>query len=873
MPTIKKIFLVLFIYLNAPIMFAQDYVSHTKGEKGLYITLSDGVLNIEPLNSKAINVSWEKGSIKEEQEFVLVNKLPVPAFTISETSKNIKLSTGLVIVEFSKKSGVINFSDNKGKVFLSEKAGSRKMKPAVVMGQACFEAQQSFNTANDEYLFGLGQFQDGNYNLRNITRRLVQVNTQIAIPFLYSSKGYGILWHQYGLTDFNPADNEVQLIKGNEAGTQQEAEVTTTAGTQIVSQQQSIYTGTFSVATEGDYTLMLDLGAMENRHFLAIDGVPLIDQSNLWLPPAASKIKHLKEGIHTTQIICRSTNVPKVTYKAADNVTTFRSPNAKSLRYVVFYGKDADEVIAGYRNLSGNVPMLPLWAYGFWQCRERYTSGSHLVETIKEFRKRNLPVDVIVQDWQYWGKYGWGVPKFDEAHYPDPEGFIKELHNQNAHFSISVWENLDKKSEVAKPYIDKNLYIPDSPWIDIYNPATQQTHWNALNKNLFSKGVDSWWMDATEPENDALAGKETYLGPGDFYRLTYPLFVSKAVYDGQRAQDPLKRVAILTRSAFAGQQRYGTINWSGDIGGDWDTYQRQIVAGLNYNLTGMPYWTTDIGGFFRPGPSQYNDEKYHEVLTRWFQWGVFNPIFRIHGYQSETEPWKYGSVVEANMQAMLNLRYRLLPYIYSEAWKIHKNGSTLMRPLVMDFSHDAKAIEQQLQYMFGNDILVAPVTKPGIKNWDVYLPAKAEWYSFWTCDRFKGGQTISTATPLDKIPLYVKAGAILPMGKVIQSTAESQKENIEISIYKGADGTFDLYEDEGDNYNYETGKYTVIPFKWDDKKKTLTIKEMKGQYKGYLKERTFSILFVDGNNGTRTKQSLNRIQIIYTGKEIMISER
>jgi len=869
----KKLF-ILFSLLCSALSIAQDYVSYKTDAKGLSIQLSEGVMHIEPLSAKAISISWEKNLIKEERELVLIDSVPVPQFKISETSRKLKLSTSDVTVAFNKKTGIIDFSDSKGKVFLSEKAGSRKLEPSSVNGNPCFVAQQGFATQSDEFLFGLGQFQDGNYNLRNISRKLIQVNTQIAIPFLYSSKGYGILWHQYGLTNFNPADSEVQLTESTqETNNPNETEVTTTAGTQKVSQQQSIYTGNFTVASDGNYTMMLDLGNMDNRHFVAIDGVPLIDQSNLWLPPAVSKIMYLKAGTHNVQIICRSTNVPHLLYKEADDLTVFRSPNAKSLRYVVFHGKDADEVIAGYRNLSGNVPMLPLWAYGFWQCRERYTSGNHLVETVKEFRKRNLPMDVIVQDWQYWGKYGWGVPKFDETNYPDPELFINELHKLNARFSISVWENLDKKSEVAKPYITKNLYINDSPWIDIYNPETQQTHWDALNDNLFSKGVDSWWMDATEPENDALAGKQTYYGPGDFYRLTYPLEVSKAIYNGQRATDSSKRVTILTRSAFAGQQRYGTINWSGDIGWDWDTYQRQIVAGLNYNLTGMPYWTTDIGGFFRPGSSQYTDVKYHEILLRWFQWGVFNPIFRIHGYQTETEPWKYGTAVESNMREMLKLRYRLLPYIYSEAWQVHKNSSTIMRPLVMDFKDDAKAVEQSLQYMFGRQILVAPVTKPNVQKWNVYLPLGSYWYNFWTDEGYKGGQTISTAAPLDKIPLYIKAGAILPMGKVVQSTAEDQKKIIEIRVYEGANGTFELYEDEGDNYNYETGNYTIIPFKWDDKHKILTIKEMMGDYKGCLKERTFNVIFVGNEKRIAKEQGVVSKQLIYTGKEIKLSKK
>ncbi|RZM10886.1 MAG: DUF5110 domain-containing protein, partial [Pedobacter sp.] len=483
--------------------------------------------------------------------------------------------------------------------------------------------------------------------------------------------------------------------------------------------------------------------------------------------------------------------------------------------YTVFYGNNADDVITNYRQLSGNVPMLPKWAYGFWQCRERYTSGEHLVKTVEEFRKRNLPLDVIVQDWQYWGKHGWGVPMFDETNYPRPAEFIKKLHDLNARFSISVWENLDKKSEVAKEYVNKNLYIPNSPWIDIYNLETQKTHWNALDKNLFKLGVDSWWMDATEPENDALVGKQTYFGPGEFYRLTYPLFVSKAVYEGQRTADPSKRVAILTRSAYPGQQRFGTINWSGDIGWNWDTYKRQIVAGLNFNMTGMPYWTTDIGGFFRPGRSQYTDVAYHEILTRWFQWGVFNPVFRIHGYQSETEPWKYGAEVEQNMRKMLNLRYRLMPYIYSAAWQITSKGSTMMRPLVMDFPNDTAAIHTAYQYMFGKQMLVAPVIAPKLTEMSIYLPKSKGWFDFWTGQFYQGSQHIKTVIELDKIPVYIKAGSILPIAKAAQFTDEQHSDTLQVNVYKGDNSSFELYEDEGDNYNYEKGKYTIIPFQWN----------------------------------------------------------
>ncbi len=861
----------ILLFLIPSLAAGQSYKQYRLLKDRLVIELTEGTMNIIPLSAKAIRIQWEKGLQKEENELILNRPIQIQPVSFSENDSSLKLSTASITVSFNKQNLAILFTDKSGKIFLSEKAGSRKLTDTKTGSTACYIAEQGFISPEDESLFGLGQFQDGHFNLRNISRKLVQVNTQIAIPFLYSSKGYGILWHQYGLTHFNPADNTILLTKKDSLTSETGmTEVTTTSGTQKVSRQQSVYTGKFSVEQDGTYFMMLDMGSMESRHLLIIDGTPVIDQSNLWLPPAAGMPVTLKAGEHIVQVVCKTTNTPSLSWRLTTREIILRSPNAKSLDYVVFYGKSADEVIGAYRNLSGNVPMLPLWAYGFWQCRERYTSGKHLVESVKEFRKRKLPVDVIVQDWQYWGKHGWGVPQFDTTNYPNPEGFINELHNLHAKFSISVWENMDKKSSVAQEYVSKNLYIPNSPWIDIFNPETQKTHWNVLNKNLFRLGVDSWWMDATEPENDALTGKQTYLGSGDLYRLTYPLFVSKAVYEGQRNTDPTKRVVILTRSAFAGQQRYGTINWSGDIGWNWDSYKRQIVAGLHYNLTGMPYWTTDIGGFFRPGNGQYTDPQYHDILTRWFQWGVFNPIFRIHGYQTETEPWKYGEQVESNMRKMMNLRYRLLPYIYSSAWLVSQKGSTLMRPLVMDFSEDPLAVSQAYQYMFGKSILVAPVTTPNTNTWDVYLPKSTAWYDFWTDKKYMGGQSVKAPAPTDKIPLFVKAGAIIPFGKEMQYTGEKPNDTLEIRIYTGADGTFSLYEDEGDNYQYEKGMYTIIPFHWHEKKQTLTIGTINGSYPGYLKRRAFSVVFISEGNISATYPGHKNKMVFYNGKKITL---
>jgi alpha-D-xyloside xylohydrolase len=844
--------------------------SHTKD--GVTVAMSDGTLGIYPIADNAVRVKFFKDTEPEEPELVFTQVPESNGFVVNDAPSKLEVKSKNIVVALEKQTGILSFADYTGEVFLTEKTGTRKLLADSVQGESCFVAEQSFESPAGEYIFGLGQFQDGHYNIKGVTRRLTQVNSQISIPFIYSGRGYGLLWHQYGLTDFNPADNFVALEKQEQqAGNNQLAEVTTTSGTQKVSQNQSLYVGKFQVPYRGVYSIFLDLGDMDNRHYVAIDGKPCIDFSNFWLPPTVSAFANLEAGEHQVQVLCKSANSPKLSWKLKDNTTIFRSPHAKMIDYVVFYGPSADEVIASYRNLSGNAPMFPQWAYGFWQCRERYSSGKQLVETVKEFRKRNLPMDVIVQDWQYWGNMGWGVPQFDTVNYPNPPGFMKELHDLNAHFNISIWSNPDKNSTIGKEFVIKDRFIPNTKWLDYFNPDTRKEYWDILNRNMFSNGVDSWWMDAVEPENDALHGQKTHIGAGDFYRLTYPLMVSRAVYEGQRETSLDKRVCILTRSAFLGQQRYGIINWSGDIGGTWDTYRRQVVAGLNYTITGFPYWTTDIGGFFRPGHSQYTDEKYHELLIRWYQWGTFNPIFRVHGYMTETEPWKYGQKVEDNIRKMLTLRYNLLPYIYSEAWQVTNNGSTMMRPMVMDFNGDTAAINRLYQFMFGKALLVAPVTEPNVSEWNVYLPKSATWYDFWTGTSFKGGQTIKTHAPLDKIPIFVRAGSVIPIEKRMQYAGHKKADTLEIRIYEGANGSFTLYEDEGDNYNYERGAYSIINFSWDDANKTLTINERKGSFSGMLSERKFSIVRItkDKEIGIENVGNFDKVAT-YNGKKIMV---
>ncbi len=869
----KFAFISLVVLLLSTLPVILLLANDVKEKDKVTIHLTDGTLTITPLSENAVRIQFYKTKLSSFPEFIFEEKTTIPQYSLIDSEKTLKVTLKNITTEINKTSGIVRFYDGNNNLILQEVVGSRLLKPHSIKGDSCYMIEQSFESPGDEFILGLGQFQDGHFNIKSISRRLTQVNSQIAIPFIYSSKGYGLLWHQYGMTDYNPADNIISLQRQQiNFENEKTAEVTTTSGTHKVFQNQSLYTGKFSVTQNGEYSVFLDLGDMGNRHYIAIDGKPVVDISNFWLPPTISVLVKLTAGEHYVEVICKSDNKPTLSWKLKDNYTTFRSPHSKLIDYVVFYGPSADSVIATYRKLSGKAPLFPIWAYGFWQCRERYTSSTHLVETVQEFRKRNLPMDVIVQDWQYWGNNGWGVPKFDETHYPNPSDFIKKIHDLNARFVISVWSNPDKNSDIGKYFQTNNLFIPNTKWLDYYNPETRKQYWNTLKENLFRYGVDGWWMDAVEPENDALKDQKIYIGDGNLYRLTYPLFACQAIYEGQKNTIADKRVCILTRSAFLGQQRYGIINWSGDIGGTWDSYRRQIMAGLNYSISGLPYWTTDIGGFFRPGNSQYIDEKYHELLIRWFQWGAFCPVFRVHAYMTETEPWKYGQRVEDIMRKYLNLRYQLLPYIYSEAWQTTQNGSTIMRPLVMDFGGDLEALNQKYEYMFGKSLLVAPVTQAGTGKTQVYLPKGTDWSDFWTDQRYEGGKTINKETPLDIIPLYIKAGSILPIGPKVQYATERKWDTLEIRIYEGANSTFTLYEDEGDNYNYEKGMYSTIEFKWDNTAKTLKIGKRQGNFPGMLITRTFSVLIVSSTIGIKT-ETTNEIKKIvkYDGEKKIIT--
>lgn len=663
-----------------------------------------------------------------------------------------------VTVRVDSKQKIVTVQNQRGQIVF--KATSHQLKAG--------EARLTFLSPKDECLYGLGQFQDGYSNVRGLSRRLTQVNTQISLPMVLSSKGYGLLWNNYGLVDFNPADQHVALVKREGKGEQEVVNVTSTEGGRREVRQRHIFEADIQVSKTGDYSLLLDVGQqMARRHKLCIDGKTVIDMQNLWLPPTASTIVHLDAGRHTLTAELTRDDKPVLYYHPVKDETVFRSPVATAVDYTVFVGSP-DEVIATYRELTGKAPLMPRWALGYIHCRERFHSSEEILRTANRFRQEQMPLSVIVQDWQYWGKYGWNAMRFDEEFYPDPKALTDSLHKMGVRLMVSVWSKIDKNSEVGRQMMQDNYYIPGTDWIDFFNPEAATAYWKNFSERLLPLGIDAWWQDATEPENDDLAGRRVNKGQwaGEQVRNVYPLLVNKTVYEGlvKAGKEPM----ILTRCGFPGIQRYGSALWSGDVGNDWETFRRQIVAGLGVQAAGIPWWTYDAGGFFRPG-DQYNNQDYIERMLRWIETSVYLPLMRVHGYMSNTEPWNYGSEAQAIIAQCLKERERLLPYIKKCAEAIAKDGYTLMRPLVFDFADDPVALQQKYEYMFGPSLLINPVTESGVTKWKTYLPkSEGGWLDYHTGIIYDGGKTVTTFVDKTRIPVFVrqKTASMLPEGIV-----------------------------------------------------------------------------------------------------------
>ncbi len=596
-------------------------------------------------------------------------------------------------------------------------------------------------------------------------------------------------------------------------------------------------------------------------------------------------------------------NYSPTTYTDNPQEMSFDSEVGECMDYYFMYGGNADGVIAQIRDLTGQAPMYPLWTFGFWQSRERYKSQQETMEVVDKYRELGIPLDGIIQDWQYWGpNSNWNSMNFDNPEFPDPQKMIDHVKKKNAKIMISIWASFGPDTNPYKDLEKINALFNFKTWpadggvkvYDAYNEKARDIYWKHLNKGLFSKGIDAWWTDSTEPDHLDVQERDfdipTAMGTYRSVVNAFPLMSNKGVYEHQRAVTSDKRVYLLTRCAFAGQQRYAANTWSGDVMCNWETFRKQIPTGLNFSLSGIPYWNTDIGGFFNwPYHGGAENKAYHELYTRWFQYGTFLPMQRSHGSGVKKEIYnlgKKGDWVYDSEEKYINLRYALLPYLYSTGWQVTDNAGSFLRALFMDFNEDKKVHTISNQYMFGKAFLVTPVTRnmyvfSDKEQWkdpyedfsktgtqDVYLPKGTKWFDFWTGEALNGGQMVTKEVPIDIIPLYVRAGSIVPFGPKVQYSTEKKWNNLEIRIYPGADGEFVLYEDENDNYNYEKGVYSTIKFTWDDANRTLNIADREGTFPGMLKSRKFNIVVVDKENGTGSVQSTKFTKSVsYGGKK------
>ncbi len=557
------------------------------------------------------------------------------------------------------------------------------------------------------------------------------------------------------------------------------------------------------------------------------------------------------------------------------------SEAADAIDYYFVYGPDLNDVVASYRRLTGRAPLFPKWTWGFWQCRERYETQREILGVVAEYRRRGIPLDGIIQDWQYWTNGGWGSHEFDTNRFPDATAMVKTVHEANAHIIVSIWPRFDlglsnlaelEKAGAIYPPVYPNVYPPGrGKWYDPFHPEGRRLYWKFLSQNLLPRGFDGWWMDASEAELGGKWGEMRELmtgsGPGAKVFNAYPLFHTRGVYEGQREETSDKRVYLLTRSAFTGQQRNSAVTWSGDTHGNWQVFNQQVPAGLNFVATGIPYWNTDIGGFFGGDPA---DAKYAELFTRWFQFGAFCPMFRVHGTGKPKEMWRFPEATQRILIDYDRLRYHLLPYIYSVSWQVTSANASMMRPLVMDFRTDTNVFNIGDQFLFGPGFMACPVMKEGTAARKVYLPEGTVWTDFWTGEKLRGGQWIEARAPIQTMPLYVRAGSIVPYGPSIQFAAESV-DPIELRVYRGAEGAFTLYEDEGDNYNYERGVHATIVFNWNETKQLLEIGRRQGAFPGMLKERAFRIVWVAPGHGAGIPTTAEPDAVVhYTGRALKV---
>lgn len=859
-------------------------------------------------------------------------------WNVLQNDNEVVLTTRLLRVAVALGTGAVRFMDAEGNLILAEKkAGGRSFEAAVFDGKPSYHIRQTFTTTDNEAFYGLGQHQDGLVNYKGHQVNLFQNNSEVAIPFLLSSRNYGILWDNYSLTSVGDVRSYKQLSAirlysaHNEPGWLTAFYHNDKLHPEIVNLEKSESVIDYSYLGDSKKLLPAEFnpskGLVTWEGFLAsemtgvhifhltyggylrvyVDGKLRLDRwRQAWNPGSAILDLPIEKD---KKVPIRIEWAPDggesyLSLKWLDplsagqqNDVSFSSEAGRQLDYYFIYGNNMDTVIAGYRKLTGKSTIPPKWAMGLWQSRERYKTQDEILNTVKEFRARRIPLDNIVLDWSYWKPDAWGSQEFDVSRFPSPDSMIRMLHNQyHSHFMISVWPKFYEGIAAYNAFNDKNwLYkrnVADSQrdWIgkgyvstfyDAFNPDARKGFWDLLNNKLYSKGIDAWWMDASEPDILSNVSPEkrkeqmtpTALGPAAEYLNAYPLMNAKGIYEGQRATNPDQRVFILTRSAFAGSQRYAAAVWSGDIAARWTDMKDQIAAGINFSMSGIPYWTMDIGGF--AVEHRYEQatgetlEEWREQMTRWYQFGAFCPLFRVHGQFPYREIFNVAPEDHPAYQSMLyydKLRYRMLPYLYSLSGMVWKNDYTIMRGLVMDFGKDTAVHNIPDEYMLGPSLLVSPVTKYKERKRELYLPAGQGWYDLYSGKFMEGGTSITADAPYQRMPVYVKEGSILPMGPDLQYTDQRPADTITLYVYTGRDANFTLYEDEGNNYNYEKGRFATIPFHYDQTGGTLTIGQRNGLFPGMLLKRSFRIECI-GRSKQLPAGGKSKHIVTYTGGE------
>ena len=792
-----------------------------------------------------------------------------------------------------------------------------------------------FDSPDNEAFYGLGQHQSEELNMKGKNEDLFQYNTKVSVPFVISNKNYGILWDSYSYSRWGNPDDYLQLNRAfklyDKDGKEGQLTGTYVAknGQKIVRGEDSIYFE-YAMPETSEICNQTDKGGIQNLpKGFALNGSKVVYEGYVEAPTNsfyqfilyyAGYMKIYIDGKLVVPERWRTawnpnsykfeTAIPKgkktpiriewqpdgdVSYcglrvaaprsEAEKNQLSIWSEMSPDMDYYFIAGKNMDEVISGYRTLTGKAPVYPKWVLGFWQSRERYQSSKDIEENMKKFRDLKIPVDNIVQDWNYWKLDSWGSHEFESARYPNPQAMLDSVHALHGRFMISVWpkfydtvknyKELDAKGWMYHQAIKDDIH----DWLgfrgsfyDAYDAGARKMFWRQMDENLYTKykfGIDAWWMDASEPNvrdctpmwyRNALSGP-TALGTATEYFNAYSIVNADAIYNGQRSVNPNQRVFLLTRSGFAGEQRYSTATWSGDIATRWEDMRAQMTAGLNYSMAGLPFWGMDQGGFCvenryvaaqqefdKTGKENADLKEWRELQARWNQFGCFVPLYRAHGQWPLREVWNIAPADHPAYKTIVaydKLRYRLMPYLYSMAGMVHLKDYTMMRGLVMDFNGDDKVLDIKDQWMFGSALMACPVGEYQKYSREVYLPKQKGWYDFYTGAYHAGGQTIVADAPYDKIPVFIPEGAILPIGPEMQWSDEKKPELIDLYVYAGKDGSYTLYEDEGTNYNYEKGKYAVIDFKYDDARKQVTIGARKGSFDGMLQKRRFNIILVD----------------------------